>query len=115
MAYLLKERVGEVDELVRAVREVVAGRSVVDPRVVEVLLGAHRRAAGSPLRGLTARELEVLRHMAEGRTNKGIAEELSLSESTVEKHVNSVFGKLGGVESQLHRRVAAVLTYLRAQ
>ncbi|MFC0432840.1 response regulator transcription factor [Kutzneria buriramensis] len=116
LAYLLKERVGELDELVRAVREVVAGRSVVDPSIVEVLLGAHRRAVGSPLRDLTARELEVLRHMAEGRTNKAIAEALTLSESTVEKHVNATFAKLGlTAETQLHRRVAAVLTYLRAQ
>ncbi|WP_282797446.1 response regulator transcription factor [Streptomyces sp. CC224B] len=114
LAYLLKERIGEVDELLRALHEVTAGRSVVDPRIVEVLIGSHARAADAPLSHLTRRELDVLRQMAEGKTNRAIAESLSLSESTVEKHVNSTFAKLGLAEiPQLHRRVSAVLAYLR--
>ncbi|MBP2478734.1 DNA-binding NarL/FixJ family response regulator [Crossiella equi] len=114
LAYLLKERIGEVDELLRALHEVRAGRSVIDPRIVEVLLGSRAKAADAPLTRLSPRELEVLRHMAQGRTNRAIAEQLTLSESTIEKHVNSTFAKLGlAEEPQVHRRVAAVLTYLR--
>ncbi|MFC7620349.1 response regulator [Microlunatus sp. GCM10028923] len=114
LAYLLKERVGDVDELIRALREVMAGRSVVDPRIVEVLVRSQSRTAESPLSSLTARELEVLAAMAQGMSNRAIAESLTLAESTVEKHVNAVFAKLGlGVEDSLHRRVSAVLTFLR--
>ncbi|GHG52676.1 response regulator [Streptomyces griseocarneus] len=114
LAYLLKERIGELDELLRALREVAAGRSVVDPRIVEVLMGSHTRAADAPLAALTRRELDVLRHMAEGKTNRAIAQALVLSESTIEKHVNSTFAKLGlAEEPQLHRRVSAVLAYLQ--
>lgn len=112
LAYLLKERIGEVDELLRALREVMAGRSVIDPRIVEVLLAS--QFSDSPLAALTARELDVLRLMTQGKTNRVIAESLSLSESTVEKHVNSTFAKLGlGEERERHRRVAAVLTCLQ--
>jgi len=112
LAYLLKERIGEVDELLRALREVMAGRSVIDPRIVEVLLASQFN--DSPLAALTARELDVLRLMTQGKTNRVIAESLSLSESTVEKHVNSTFAKLGlGEERERHRRVAAVLTCLQ--
>ena len=114
LAYLLKERVGELDELLRALREVVAGRSVIDPRVVELLVSHRARLAQSPVSLLSPRELDVLRQMAEGRTNRAIAEALVLSESAVEKHINAIFGKLGLTEEpQLHRRVAAVLAYLR--
>jgi DNA-binding NarL/FixJ family response regulator len=114
LAYLLKERVGDVDELVRALHEVAEGRSVIDPRIVEVLLHSHTRATDSPLAQLTPRELDVLRHMARGMTNRAIAATLSLSESTIEKHVNSTFAKLGLTEQpDLHHRVTAVLTYLR--
>jgi DNA-binding NarL/FixJ family response regulator len=114
LAYLLKERVGELDELLRALREVVAGRSVIDPRVVEVLISHRARLAQSPISLLTPRELDVLRQMAEGKTNRAIAEALMLSESAVEKHSNAIFGKFGlNEEPQVHRRVAAVLTYLR--
>ncbi|GAA2781831.1 response regulator [Crossiella cryophila] len=114
LAYLLKERIGEVDELLRALHEVRAGRSVIDPRIVEVLLGSRAKAADAPLTRLSPRELEVLRHMAQGKTNRAIAEYLTLSESTIEKHVNSTFAKLGlAEEPQVHRRVSAVLTYLR--
>jgi DNA-binding NarL/FixJ family response regulator len=113
-AYLLKDRLGEIDELLRALREVANGGSLIDPRVVEELVGQRRRAEQSPLAELTPRELDVLRAMAEGRTNKGIAETLFLSGSSVEKHVASIFGKLGlAQEAQVHRRVAAVLTFLR--
>ena len=114
LAYLLKERVGDLDELVRALREVVAGRSVIDPRVVELLISRRAHLAQSPLSLLSPRELDVLRHMAEGKTNRAIAEALVLSESAVEKHSNAIFSKLGlSEEPQVHRRVAAVLAYLR--
>ncbi|WP_134666936.1 MULTISPECIES: response regulator transcription factor [unclassified Amycolatopsis] len=114
LAYLLKERIGDVGELVRALGEVAAGGSVVDPRVVEVLVHSRARGTASPLARLTPRELDVLRLMAGGRNNRGIAESLGLAESTIEKHVNSTFAKLGlAEESGLHRRVAAVLAYLR--
>jgi len=114
LAYLLKERVGDLDDLLNALREVVAGRSVIDPQVVEVLVASRARLADSAVSRLTARELDVLREMAQGKANGGIASALFLSESAVEKHVHSIFAKLGlSEEPQLHRRVAAVLTYLR--
>lgn len=114
LAYLLKDRLGEVEELVRALRAVVAGGSVIDPAVVEALLRQRAREEHSRLRGLSPRELEILREMAQGKANKGIGESLHLSESSVEKYVHSIFMKLGlDQESQLHRRVLAVLTFLR--
>ncbi len=114
LAYLLKERVGDLNELLRAVREVCGGGSVIDSDVVEALVSRRARLAASPLRTMTPRELEVLRVMAEGKTNAGIAERLHLSESAVEKYVNTIFSKLGvRGEPQVHRRVAAVLTYLK--
>ena len=113
-AYLLKDRLGDLEELVRALREVVGGGSVVDAKVVEALVAQRARASQSPLADLTPRELDVLRAMAVGKTNKGIAQTLYLSESSVEKHVNAIFGKLGLLqEAALHRRVMAVLTFLR--
>jgi DNA-binding NarL/FixJ family response regulator len=113
--YLLKDRLGDVDELVRALREVAAGGSVIDPLVVDALVARQVRSARSPLAALSARELEVLREMAHGRTNAGIEQALHLSSSTVEKHVNAIFAKLGLAEEPVHRRVAAVLTYLHDQ
>jgi DNA-binding NarL/FixJ family response regulator len=114
LGYLLKVSIGELDEIVAALRAVAAGRSVVDPAVVEGLVQQQIRLATSPLRVLTARELDVLREMAEGRTNAAIAERLHLSESAIEKYVGSIFTKLDlGEESRISRRVAAVLTYLR--
>jgi DNA-binding NarL/FixJ family response regulator len=114
LAYLLKDRLGEVDELVRALRAVVAGGSVIDPAVVEALLRHRARDESSPLAELAPRELEVLREMAQGKANKGIAAALTLSESSVEKYAHSIFTKLDlAQESQLHRRVLAVLTFLR--
>lgn len=114
LAYLLKTRVGELDELLHALREVAAGRSVVDSGVVERLVDHRSRQAQSPVRLLSPRELEVLREMAEGKSNGPIAESLHLSESSVEKYVNSIFSKLGLAEERsVSRRVAAVLAYLR--
>jgi DNA-binding NarL/FixJ family response regulator len=114
LAYLLKDRVGDLHQLLEALREVVSGGSVIDPQVVEALVTRRARLRDSPLARLTARELDVLREMAKGRGNAGIARELSLSESSVEKHVNAIFAKLDLATEQLvHRRVAAVLTFLR--
>ncbi len=113
LAYLLKDRVGEPEELLRALREVRAGRSVIDSQVVEALVTSRSRRAASPLNDLTPRELDVLREMAQGRTNPAIARALSLSESAGEKYATSIFSKLGlSEEAATHRRVAAVLTFL---
>ena len=107
--------VGELDELLHALREVSAGRSVVDSGVVERLVDYRSRQAESPLRLLSEREVDVLREMAEGKSNSSIASGLHLSESSVEKYVNTIFSKLGLSEERLlSRRVAAVLAYLRA-
>jgi DNA-binding NarL/FixJ family response regulator len=114
LAYLLKERVGDLDDLLRALREVVAGRSVIDPLVVETLVARRVRLQQTALERLTGREMDVLREMAQGKTNSAIAEALSLSESSIEKYVNTIFSKLDLTEEvQVHRRVAAVLTFLR--
>jgi DNA-binding NarL/FixJ family response regulator len=115
LAYLLKDRVGDLDELLRALREVVAGGSVIDPMVVEGLLNRQRNTTERLLGTLTEREREVLGVMAEGRSNAAIGETLFISNSAVEKHINSIFTKLGlsPGESETHRRVAAVLTFLR--
>jgi DNA-binding NarL/FixJ family response regulator len=115
LAYLLKDRVGDTEELIRALHEVLAGRSVIDPEVVETLVSRRARVAESPLSSLSPRELDVLREMAQGKTNANIAESLVLSQSAIEKHINSIFAKLGlSAEPKLHRRVAAVLAFLRA-
>jgi DNA-binding NarL/FixJ family response regulator len=115
LGYLLKERVADVLELVRALTEVARGGSVLDPKVVEVLLAANARERSSPLAALTPRETDVLREMATGRNNVAIARTLYLSERAVEKHINSVFAKLGlTTEEASHRRVRAVLTFLNA-
>jgi DNA-binding NarL/FixJ family response regulator len=108
--YLLKERLGDVAVLVNALREVAAGGSVVDPKVVDVLV---RPRAASPLDRLSPREREVLALVAQAKTNAAIAAELVLTERAVEKHIGSIFAKLdvGGADSE-HRRVRAVLTYL---
>lgn len=114
LAYLLKERVGDLNELLRALKEVVAGRSVIDPYVVELLVTRRARQEHTLLSQLTPRELGVLREMAEGKTNAVIATSLALSESSIEKHINAIFSKLGlSEETLVHRRVAAVLTFLR--
>jgi DNA-binding NarL/FixJ family response regulator len=114
LGYLLKERVADVDELVRALTEVTRGGSVLDPKVVEALVAAKDRMAHSPLAELTDREREVLSHMAQGQNNASIARSLFLTERAVEKHINSLFHKLGlSEEPDVHRRVMAVLAYLR--
>jgi DNA-binding NarL/FixJ family response regulator len=111
---LLKDRIGELSPLLDALTEVTRGGSVVDPQVVEALVGRRARLRTSPLTSLTARELDVLREMAQGRGNAGIAAALHLSESSVEKYVNAIFTKLSLNSEQLvHRRVTAVLTFLR--
>ena len=113
-AYLLKERVGDPEQLVSAVREVARGGSVVDPDVVGALVGGSARREHSPLHRLTGRERDVLEQMAQGRTNAAVALALSLSESSIEKYATSIFVKLGlRDEPQTHRRVAAVLAFLR--
>jgi len=111
--YLLKDRVSDVDTFTDAVRRVANGGSALDPEVVALLLGRRRRE--DPLESLTAREREVLGLMAEGRSNNAIAEALVVTERAVEKHVTSILSKLDlppTVED--HRRVLAVLAYLRA-
>jgi DNA-binding NarL/FixJ family response regulator len=114
LGYLLKERVSDLDELVRALNEVSRGGSVLDPKVVEALVSAKDRMAHSPLSALTDREREVLEHMAQGKNNAAIAKALFLTERAVEKHINSLFHKLGlSEETDVHRRVKAVLAFLR--
>jgi DNA-binding NarL/FixJ family response regulator len=114
LGYLLKERVADVAELVRALTEVARGGSVLDPKVVEALVAAKERMAHSPLGQLTDREREVLAHMAQGQNNGAIAKSLFLTERAVEKHINSLFHKLDLTEEpDVHRRVMAVLAFLR--
>ena len=112
-AYLLKERVAGVEDLIRAIREVASGGSVIDPAVVEVLVAANVRKPMSDIERLTPREREILSEMAQGKSNAAIAATLVLSERAVEKHTNSIFSKLGlSEEKDLNRRVKAVLLYL---
>jgi DNA-binding NarL/FixJ family response regulator len=117
LAYLLKDRVGELDELLRALREVTAGGSVIDPKVVEGLLGRRQEPARSLLETLSSRETEVLSEMAQGKSNAAISDSLYISPSAVEKHINAIFAKLtlSAEDGAQHRRVAAVLTFLRNQ
>jgi DNA-binding NarL/FixJ family response regulator len=115
-AYLLKERVADLDQLLAAIRQVAQGGSVIDPKVVEALVAARSRGAPSPLGRLTPREREVLSLLAEGRSNAAVAEALVLSERAVEKHINSIFAKLDLPEARdAHRRVKAVLLFLAEQ
>lgn len=112
--YLHKVRVGDVDQLSRALHEVAAGGSVLDPQIVATLLRRRSNKRGSPLAELTPAESDVLALMAEGRSNQAIAEALYVSVGTVEKRIAAVFTKLGLMqERELNRRVAAVLIYLR--
>ncbi|GII80998.1 DNA-binding response regulator [Sphaerisporangium rufum] len=114
VGYLLKDRVSDLAEFAAAIRRVGSGGSVLDPVVVERLVGRHRQP-GDPLGRLTERERAVLRLMAEGRTNMAIAERLVIAERTVEKHCTSIFVKLGlEASAHDHRRVLAVLRYLNA-
>jgi len=112
--YLLKSRVTDLDEFLATLERIVRGGSVVDPALVQELVAARR--LHDPLDALSPREREVLALMAEGRSNAGIAQELWVTEGTVEKHVHSILGKLRLPEtSDTHRRVLAVLTYLDAR
>jgi DNA-binding NarL/FixJ family response regulator len=112
-AYLLKERVGSVDELARAIRTVAQGGSVIDHTVVDELVQARSRQRTSGLSSLTARESQILAEMAQGKSNSAIAAAVSVSERAVEKHTNSIFAKLGLTEEKdVNRRVKAVLVYL---
>jgi DNA-binding NarL/FixJ family response regulator len=114
--YLLKDRVAEPDQLVRALQDVASGGSVVDPLVVESLVAATSRRPASPLSSLTPREREVLAEIAQGKNNASIAESLVLTQRAVEKHINSLFAKLDlGDDTEVHRRVMAVLLYLSEQ
>jgi len=112
-AYLLKERVKDVEQLAAAIHAVAVGGSVMDPKVVEALVAENARAEDSPLNELTPRERDVLREMAEGKNNASIAEALVLTERSVEKVIHSIFLKLGLTwETAVHKRVKAVILYL---
>jgi DNA-binding NarL/FixJ family response regulator len=112
VGYLLKDRVSDVTEFAAAVRREGEGGSALDPEIVSQLVGRRRR--DDPLEQLTPREREVLEHMAQGRSNQGIADQLVVTERAIEKHVTSIFGKLGLAPAPAdHRRVLAVLAYLR--
>jgi DNA-binding NarL/FixJ family response regulator len=112
-AYLLKERVKDLEQLATAISAVAAGGSVMDPKVVEALVAENARAEDSPLNELTPRERDVLREMAEGKNNAAIAEALVLTERSVEKVIHSIFLKLGLTwETAVHKRVKAVILYL---
>jgi DNA-binding NarL/FixJ family response regulator len=112
-AYLLKERVSDVTQLVSAILAVADGGSALDPKVVEALVAENARADDSPLNDLTPRERDVLREMAEGKNNAAIAESLFLNQRSVEKVIHSIFLKLGlSWETAVHKRVKAVILYL---
>jgi DNA-binding NarL/FixJ family response regulator len=115
-AYLLKERIGNRDELLGVIRTVAAGGAAIDPKVVEVLIEARTRAERSPLADLTPREMDVLRAIAEGKSNSAIAEELVLTKRAVEKHINAIFLKLGFTYAEdadtVSKRVKAALFFL---
>ena len=113
LGYLLKDRVTDLEDFASTLRHVAAGGSALDPQIVSELLSGGR--ADSPLAALTQREREVLELIAEGRSNKGIGERLDVSTGVVQKHVGSLFAKLGIPDSDDdHRRILAVLTYLRS-
>jgi len=115
-AYLLKERVGSVDELARAIRTVAGGGSVIDPLVVDELVRSRATERQPGLSSLTARETEILAEMAQGKSNAAIAAALFVTERAVEKHTNSIFAKLGlSEEKDVNRRVKAVLVFLSRQ
>ena len=112
-AYLLKERVSDLEQVRRAIVAVHEGGSVIDPKVVDALVASRSRSPESPVARLTPRERDVLAEMAQGKNNAGIAASLVLTERAVEKHINSMFAKLGvSEETDVHRRVKAVLLYL---
>jgi DNA-binding NarL/FixJ family response regulator len=112
-AYLLKERIHDSEQLIRAIKAVVAGESVIDPKVVDALVEAQARNHSSPLAQLSEREAEVLAEIAQGKSNSAIAESLFLTKRAVEKHINSIFLKLDLRDADdVSRRVKATLMYL---
>jgi DNA-binding NarL/FixJ family response regulator len=114
LGYLLKDRVGDIDEFAGTLRRVAAGGSALDPEVVRRLLASSRD--DGPLKALSARESEVLALVAEGRSNKAIGERLELSQRGVQKHISAVFAKLGlAADEDDNRRILAVLEYLRRE
>jgi len=114
--YLLKERIGDVSELERSLHQVASGGSALDPQLVEALVARTEQSSGAPLAALTPREREVLEQMAQGKSNAAIAKALFLTERAVQKHIISLFSKLGlGEPGERDRRVAAVLTLLESR
>jgi DNA-binding NarL/FixJ family response regulator len=115
-AYLLKERIADREQLTRAIRAVAEGGSVIDPKIVEILVRAQARSESSPLGEMTPRELDVLAGVAEGKSNAAIAEDLVLTKRAVEKHINAIFLKLDLTYSpeadQISKRVTAALIFL---
>jgi DNA-binding NarL/FixJ family response regulator len=115
-AYLLKERIADREQLTRAIRAVAEGGSVIDPKIVEILVKAQARSENSPLGEMTPRELDVLAGVAEGKSNAAIAEDLVLTKRAVEKHINAIFLKLDLTYSpeadQISKRVTAALIFL---
>lgn len=116
LAYLLKDRVGDLEQLLAAIKAVTEGGSVIDPQVVESLLAVGATATNSGIRDLTSRENDVIREVAQGKSNQAIAETLFISESAVEKHISSILAKLqlDPADSTINQRVAAVLSFLRS-
>lgn len=115
LAYILKERLGDLDQFEHAIDEVRNGRSVIDPRVVDALVEG-RTKTSSPLERLTERESQVIAEVAMGKTNSAIADSLFLSERAIEKHINSIFTKLDLLPAKdTNRRVSAVLLFLADQ
>jgi DNA-binding NarL/FixJ family response regulator len=115
-AYLLKERVRDTRDLVHAIREVAAGGSVIDPKVVEALVASKSRVEESPLAELTPRERQILEEMAQGKSNAAIAQSIVITERSVEKVIHAIFLKLGLTwQPDINRRVKAVLVYLSEQ
>jgi DNA-binding NarL/FixJ family response regulator len=111
--YLLKERIGNLDDLTSAIHAVASGESAIDPKVVESLVRGRARAGDTGIERLSPREKEVLAAIAEGRTNAAIADQLVISQHAVEKHINSIFAKLGlSGDQHSHPRVRAALMYL---
>ena len=111
--YMLKERISDREQLVNAIETVAEGGSVIDPRIVDVLVAARSREASSPLTKLTPRELEVLAEIAQGKSNHAIGESLVLTTRAVEKHINSIFLKLGLTDAEdVSKRVKASLLFL---
>lgn len=116
LAYLLKDRVGDIEQLLGAIKAVTERESVIDPQVVESLLAVGGTNAKSGISDLTSREDDVIREMAQGKSNQAIADSLFISESAVEKHISSILAKLhlDPADSTINQRVAAVLSFLRS-